>query len=71
MILYDFDSTIKIISENDSGVEVEMTEQQAGDFLTIYTDWQAKKIAYADINKPALNLGNMRKALDRNKNQPS
>ena len=71
VIVRDFDSTINIVNEDGTHVEAEMTEQQMGDFLATYQGWQADKIVYADINKPAPNLDNLRKALQRSGPQPS
>ena len=71
LIVRDFDSAITILSEKETGIEVEMTEQQAGDFMTSFTDWQAEKIVYADINKPAIPLDNLRKKLQSRGPNPS
>ncbi len=70
MIARDFDSAIKILNEDGPLVEVEMTEEQLGDFLATYEDWKAEKFVYADINKPATNFTNLQRAIAKNKPQP-
>ncbi len=65
MIVRDFDSTIEILNEDGPLAEVEMTEEQMGDFLATYQDWKAEEFVFAEINKPAINLNNLRRRLDK------
>ena len=69
-VVHDYDSEIKILDGGIGAVDAEMTEAQAADFILINPNWNAKKIVYAEISPPGLNLQDIRRFLADPKNQP-
>lgn len=68
-----YDPAIKVTAHRVGSVDVDATQQQHDDFMAVNPTWKSELIkppVYADINKPAINLQNLRGRITSDKPQP-